>query len=339
MGDQTKGGIAWTDETWNPIRGCRRISAGCQNCYAETMASRFAGPGQPYEGLAKDGRWTGKIALVEKHLCDPLRWRRPRRIFVNSMSDLFFEDLPDAQIDDVFAVMALARRHTFQVLTKRSRRMREYMATDRREAWARAAARLTTTGDIGFDAIREGPRTLPNVWLGVSVENQRVEHRIADLLAVEHVAVRFLSIEPMIGPVTLTRIGDDEIGATYDALRGCMTGDRTNAGGPAIGWVIVGGESGSGARPCDGEWFRRLIGECDFAGVPIFVKQLGAKYIDDLHGVVGRDFVVPSEVHVIGLKAKPAGTIASVRRLKDGHGGDVNEWPPMMDVRRFPVTP
>ena len=120
----TKTGISWTEATWNPVRGCDPVSPGCLNCYAATMAARFNGPGQPYEGLAirkpgQDAKWTGKIMLVEKHLLDPLRWQKPRRVFVNSMSDLFHKDIPDEYIDRVFAVMALATRHTFQVLTCR----------------------------------------------------------------------------------------------------------------------------------------------------------------------------------------------------------------------------
>src|SRR5689334_413781 len=127
MGDGT--GIEWTDATWNPIRGCSRVSEGCRNCYAERVASRFSGPGMPYEGLAKDGKWTGAVKLVQEHLEDPLRWKRPRRIFVNSMSDLFHESLKDHEIGAVFSVIEAARNrgHVFQVLTKRPERMQAWV--------------------------------------------------------------------------------------------------------------------------------------------------------------------------------------------------------------------
>ena len=138
-------GIEWTDSTWNPIRGCSLVSEGCRNCYAMGVAARFSGPGQAYEGLARrrsngEPQWTGKVAVVEKHMLDPLRWRGSRRIFVNSMSDLFHENVTDETIDRVFAVMALAPWHTFQVLTKRPRRMRDYMRTEGRRGLVAAEA-------------------------------------------------------------------------------------------------------------------------------------------------------------------------------------------------------
>lgn len=224
--------IEWTDTTWNPIRGCSRISEGCRFCYAETMASRFSGPRQPYEGLAKNGRWTGEVRLVEEHLEDPLGWKRPRRIFVNSMSDLFHEDLAPKDIGRVFAVMRDAPAHTFQVLTKRAALMRETLT-----AWAH---------------IRTSFWPLPNVHIGVSVEDARVLHRVDDLRETP-AALRWLSCEPLIGPL--------------DGLD--LTG---------IGWVVVGGESGQHARPLKLEWVRDIIRRCREADVPVFVKQLGSNY-------------------------------------------------------------
>jgi protein gp37 len=249
----TRTGIEWTDATWNPVRGCSRVSEGCRNCYAEGVAARFSGPGQPFEGFADRARtgskWTGKVALVPKALRLPLSWRTPKRIFVNSMSDLFHESLSDDAIDEVFSVMGQCDDrglgHVFQVLTKRHERMARYMATRARQAWNRA---------------RLGPDAWParNLWLGVSVENQATaDERIPHLLAVP-AAVRFLSCEPLLGPVDLTRwsgLQDD------NAL--------------PVDWLIAGGESGPGARPMHPDWARGLRDQCAAAGVPFFFKQWG----------------------------------------------------------------
>ena len=231
MADNTR--IEWTDATWNPLRGCSRVSEGCRHCYAEQVAARFSGPGLKFEGIAHriggEARWTGKVVLVEEKLTEPLRWRRPRRIFVNSMSDLFHEELPDDAIDRVFAIMARAPHHTFQILTKRAVRLRAYMSAP-------------------------GRAVLPHVWLGVSVEDQAAaEERIPELLAVP-AALRFLSCEPLLGPLRLE---------SYLGRRG-------------IGWVISGGESGPRARPPDPAWFRSLRDQCRAARVPFFFKQWGA---------------------------------------------------------------
>lgn len=319
MGDQRNGGIAWTDETWNPVRGCSLVSAGCAGCYALVMAARFSGPGQPYEGLAvvtdKGPRWTGKVRLVEKHLADPLRWRRPRRVFVNSMSDLFHESLQEKEIGAVFAAMAIARRHTFQVLTKRAWRMRELLgAAGRVTSHAESIASFTLLGANGVfkQAAKELGDTwrvtwpLPNVHLGVSVEDQRnAEERIPELLQVP-AAVRFLSVEPMLGPVDLRRWAhpfnkephcpwcEDCVGETPDWK------ERTEKNhSPLIHWVICGGESGAGARPFDLRWAINLAAQCKAAGIPFFLKQLGANpYLD-------------------GVRLK----------LNDRSGADPAEWP------------
>ena len=265
MGDKSK--IEWTDATWNPIRGCSRVSEGCRNCYAERQAARFGGKGQPYEGTinyrsqvsgltytnrgaagSAVGSWNGTIKVIEEHLTDPLRWKKPRRIFVNSMSDLFHENLADETIDRIFAVMALCPQHTFQVLTKRAERM---------VAWF---ARSTTHAEVSafcltnFDRCMIGTRwPLPNVWLGVSVENQAAaDERIPHLLRTP-AAVRWLSVEPMLGPV--------KFWCPYP--------------GPVIDWVVCGGESGAGARPMHPDWARSLRDQCVAAGVPFFFKQWG----------------------------------------------------------------
>jgi len=211
MGDKT--GISWTDATWNPIAGCSVVSPGCTNCYAMKEAHRLGNAlGQEkYRGLTKvvNGKpvWTGEVRLWPAALDQPLRWKRPRRIFVNSMSDLFHEGLRDDQIDQVFAVMALASQHTFQVLTKRPERMLSYCAElHERRAVPVSLALHRVPGersprDVGAveDAINAGP--LPNVWLGVSAEDQqRADERIPLLLQTP-AAVRFVSYEPALGPI------------------------------------------------------------------------------------------------------------------------------------------
>lgn len=270
MADATP--IEWTDSTWNPITGCTRVSEGCRNCYAEVMAARFSGPGQWGEGLARivrdpngkaiDHRWTGKLRFNDRALDLPLRWRKPRRIFVNSTSDLFHEYVPDEWIDRVFAVMALAPRHTFQMLTKRPERAQAYLINHphnhiqiRRQIAGRAPHALRSQGDAG----RMVP--LPNVWLGTSIEDQATaDARIPHLLATP-AAVRFVSAEPLLGPVDLTRwSGIEGDGGTM---------------GFGLDLVIVGGESGPGARPMHPDWARSLRDQCQAAGVAFFFKQWG----------------------------------------------------------------
>jgi protein gp37 len=218
--------IEWTDRTWNPTRGCTRVSEGCRNCYAERQAIRQSGPGGGYEGLvaSHEGgpRWTGKVRFVAEKLAEPLRWKKPARVFVNSMSDLFHEGLSNEEIAAVFAVMALAPQHTFQVLTKRPARVLAWFAwASSRPAHdgvgqggtlhpfqvlADASGGLVTVGALY--AQRGGgpaPWPLPNVWLGVSVENQKAADERIPLLLQTPAAVRFLSVEPMLGPVDLSR--------------------------------------------------------------------------------------------------------------------------------------
>ena len=246
MADRT--GIQWTDATWNPLRGCSRISEGCRNCYAETVASRFSGPGQPYEGLAKDGRWTREVRFVPHMLDQPLRWTRPRRIFVNSMSDLFHENVPDEWIARVFDVMARAPQHTFQVLTKRPDRMRRVLPS--------FAPSHTARDRSGWP--------LPNVWLGVSAENQATADGRIPLLLETPAAVRFVSAEPLLGPIDLNE---------RELL--CRTWRRGLTIGRYLDWVIIGGESGPGARPMHPGWARALRDQCVHVGVPFFFKQWG----------------------------------------------------------------
>jgi protein gp37 len=301
-------GIAWTDATWNPLRGCSRVSEGCRFCYAEGVAARFSGPGLPYEGLARSTpqgpRWTGKIRLVPEVLDQPLRWRRPRRIFVNSMSDLFHEDVPFAFIDRVFAVMALSYWHTFQVLTKRPARLREYLSHTHGPGNVLARV-LHHAREIEKPRGYVHPDSLGwpyrNVWLGVSVEDQRAaDERIPELLAAP-AAVRFLSCEPLLGPVSL-----------WAFLKGQARDESLAALGsppmPGLDWVIVGGESGRGARLMDEAWARELVAQCRAASVPVFVKQLGSVWARE-------------------SKHWPHG---------DSKGGDPEEWPEDLRVREMP---
>lgn len=295
-----KTGIEWTNATWNPLRGCTMVSDACDNCYAMSMAYRFSGEGQPYEGLArmtsKGARWTGEVMLVPSVLDQPIRWQRPRKIFVNSMSDLFHEKVSFDFIDQVFAVMALARHHTFQVLTKRPDRMAEYFAADPDELlyrWAQSipAERLC---DANFDLVhRNTDFPLPNVWLGVTVENQDAANGRIPLLASVPAKVRWLSCEPLLGPVDLSRWmypaldlyvcqrcgdelgeGEDMRGDRHNACGGQLDSNGVTDTGP-IDWVVAGGESGKGARPMHPNWARALRDECRAALVPFFFKQWG----------------------------------------------------------------
>ncbi|GEB13573.1 DUF5131 family protein [Pimelobacter simplex] len=267
--------IEWTDATWNPVTGCTKVSPGCDHCYAETLAERFRGtPGHYYEqGF--------DVVLRPTKLEQPLRWTRPRRIFVNSMSDLFHDEISDEFIVRVFAVMALAGQHTFQLLTKRHGRMRallnERRLIDTPNGWlsfedaVRNVAfnernRLCSNGVL--PASTPNPDDLPwplsNVWLGVSVENQQwADIRIPALLATP-AAVRFLSMEPLLGPVELrTWLGCP-----------CSCADPNYAAD--LDWVIVGGESGRGARPMQPAWVRSLRDQCVRASVAFHFKQWGS---------------------------------------------------------------
>lgn len=271
--------ISWCDETWNPTTGCSRVSEGCRNCYAAKLAPRLAGMGQ--KGYTKLP-WTAKNApenvfLHPDRLDKPFKWKKPRRVFVNSMSDLFHEQVPDDFIEQVFSVMALADRHTFQVLTKRPERMARLLADD-----GFAEAVTYVEGDEGYGHL---PWPLPNVWLGTSVEDQRAaDERIPHLLRTP-AAVRFLSCEPLIGEVWIDRYlwfsGPSTAGPWKDALGrhrggGGIGGQMMSARESGdIGWVIAGGESGPGFRPMDPDWPRSLRDQCVAAGVPFFFKQWG----------------------------------------------------------------
>lgn len=273
MGDGTS--ISWTDATWNPVRGCSRVSEGCRNCYAERQAFRFAGADMPYEGLlkkTKPPRWSGEVRFIAGHLMDPFRWTRPRRIFTDSMSDLFYERVTDSMIDQVVAVMIICSDHekfaggghVFQTLTKRPERMRAYFDDPKTiERVAAAAATLMEDSDGWFDSIAFGKEGLvrPNMWWGVSVENQAAADERIPLLLETPAAVRFLSCEPLIGPLWLAEWTSREHGL------------KQIGAPPGLHWVIAGCESGPGARPCEVAWLRSLRDQCVEASVPFFLKQ------------------------------------------------------------------
>lgn len=274
--------IEWTESTWNPVRGCTKVSPGCKNCYAEKFAERWRGvAGHPYEhGF--------DVRLVPEALDLPLRWRKPRRVFVNSMSDLFHEAVPDTFIADVFNTMKQAPRHTFQVLTKRAARMSAFV-----RRWTGATL------------------PLPNVWLGVSVEDRRSRARIAELERTPAV-VRFLSCEPL-----LEDLGDLELAGT------------------GIRWVIVGGESGPRARPCAEEWVRSIVGQCRAAGAAVFVKQLGAYVVSEQRTAPAELMANPER---LGPEDRaPNGEVWAWRAgLRHPKGSDPAEWPADLRVRQMP---
>lgn len=270
--------IEWTEVTWNPTTGCNKISAGCKNCYAEVMHKRLQGMGQPkYQTDFNKG-----VKTWEDELMKPLSWKKPRKVFVNSMSDLFHEDVPFEFIDKVFTVMALTPQHTYQILTKRADRMEEYFALHPQPRIVVIAIHNGRRLKVNEDYYNNGITwPLPNVWLGTSVENQQTANkRIPHLLRVP-AAVRFLSCEPLLGRVDLNNIpfSTDEVGPfTINALTGfSFQTDIIKWPGceGKIDWVIAGGESGHGARPMHPDWVRSLRNQCHNTGVAFFFKQWG----------------------------------------------------------------
>ena len=288
-------GIQWTDETWNPTTGCDRVSPGCDNCYALTMAGRLKRMGQAKYQHDGDPKTSGPGFGLTTHadaLDLPLRWRKPRRVFVNSMSDLFHESVSTTFIAAVFEVMRKTPQHTYQILTKRHARMRS----------------LSRTAVFG-----EG-WPLPNVWLGVSAEDQKwADIRVPALLETP-AAVRFVSAEPLLGPIRLPFIEEYD-GCTCEygvpaGYYGMHERDCGTAPGPAwdrLHWVIIGGESGPGARPMELSWARSLIRQCREAGTAVFMKQTGSVAAADLNPFAPR-----------------------------GKGGDWDRWPDDLRVREFP---
>lgn len=337
--------------SWNPVTGCRKVSPGCKHCYAEGVAHRFWGtqyPAVPVGPSLPDGgptAWRERqftdVMTHEDRLLEPLSWRKPAKVFVNSMSDLFHEDVPWEFIDRVFAVMARAKQHTFQILTKRADRMRDYMThadtpwriacEEERLNWAEDVADDVDMSDVSLDAW-----PLPNVWLGVSVEDQpRADERIPLLLQTP-AAVRFISAEPLLGAVDLSDlvVQDGHPGEWHVDSLACDVdaADDEPFGGSTLDWVIVGGESGARARPFNVAWARAIVRQCQAAGVPVFVKQLGSC-------ITGVDLAGPprsSPPRRDGFLVHWMCTEKNTFGLCDRKGGDPSEWPEDLRVREFP---
>lgn len=282
MADNTL--IEWSEATWNPITGCSLASPGCTNCYAMKLSGTRMRHHWSRKGLTRDTKagpvWTGEVRFNQEWLDQPLRWKRPRLIFVCAHGDLFHESVPDEWIDRVFAVMALAPQHTFQVLTKRSARMREYFSAP--------ILRQQMRGDFVREINRSGlnpkkgctpdaifaPYPLRNVWLGVSVEDeQRADERIPDLLATP-AAVRWLSCEPLLSRLRLWQylVPTYPEHPEYRSEGNLLIPVATR---PALDWIVAGGESGPGARPMHPDWARELRDDCAKFRVPFFFKQWG----------------------------------------------------------------
>lgn len=326
--------IQWTDATWNPIRArdsagttgwhCERVSPGCQHCYAERLNEKRFGTGLPYNRKSRD---LVEVYLDEKALTQPLHWRRPRKVFAGSMTDLFGAWVPDEMIDRVFAVMALSPQHTYQVLTKRPERMREYVGSEfeeRADAIGEAMTAMTgrlVSGDPADDSMDGLSWPLANVWLGTSVEYQeQADQRIPELLALP-AAVRFLSCEPLLGPVDFKPAFQKVYtGGGVDSI---MAGHTKH---PRLDWVIVGGESGPNARTTDIAHIRSIVRQCQVAGVAVFVKQLGSKPVDANDGSP----VMSLPVSIGDYPGK------RLYNLRDRKGGDLSEWPADLRVREFP---
>lgn len=289
--------IEWTDATWNPITGCSVVSPGCANCYAMKLAGTRLKDIPSRQGLTRASKagpvWTGEVRLNEEWLDQPLRWSRPRRIFVCAHGDLFHESVPDEWIDRVFAVMALAPQHTFQVLTKRTDRLRRYLGEPgSHRVRARFAAIHSAARRIGGE-MPSAFWFMQHIWLGFSAEDQpRFNARWADMKHVTRFGPRWASLEPLLGPIDLQVSHDwcDLCGGTGMLARWpkgrchvCRGKGRVAIMGPperhfypALDWVVVGGESGPGARPMHPDWARSLRDQCAEAGVPFLFKQWGA---------------------------------------------------------------
>lgn len=284
--------IEWCDRTWNPVSGCSKVSPGCKHCYAETIAHRFW----------KNRPFT-EVRCHPERLDEPLHWRKPQRVFVNSMSDLFHEEVPDRFLMECFRKMTCpavsglhrgAERHTFQILTKRSGRMRDFALAMRQTGWI---PQDNSTG-VTWPA--------KNIWLGASVENQQAADERIPILRETPAAVRFLSVEPLLEKLNL-----------IDHLSDCPYRAHTSS---KIDWVIVGGESGPSARPCNIDWIHSIVRQCKAAGVACFVKQLGSR---------------PAWNHIVpGCSVREA---LEPLNLRDRKGADMGEWPEDLRIREYPI--
>lgn len=351
--------IEWTDATWNPLRvrqkttgkigqHCERVSEGCRSCYAATWNRRNLPNGGTGLDYTRGSRDVVEPFVDERVLTQPLRWREPRRIFVANQTDLFGDWYTDEQRDCVFAVMALAQRHTFQVLTKRPERMREYLSSaDRLERLARLMVPSGTGPDcreIVADEwvpkwVAHARWPLPNVHLGVSVEDQKTADARIPVLLDTPAALRWISLEPMLGAVSIER-ALCSCAWPADAMRSrhnlsCRADTRTpddQRRWAGLDWIVVGGESGPRARPCDVAWIRSIVEQCKTAGTSVFVKQLGAKVTCGCGGDVG----AWAKNH--GHKRAECAKCGLALPLKSRKGSDPSEWPEDLRVRELPKT-
>ncbi|MDZ8070418.1 MAG: phage Gp37/Gp68 family protein [Nostoc sp. DedQUE08] len=302
--------IQWCDETWNVIVGCSRVSGspGCARCYAAKAAKSPRLQQFPqYQGV---GKWDGTVEFVKSQLIKPLSWKKPKRIFVCSMADLFHANVPDEWIHQVMTVVALSPQHTFQILTKRPERMKEYFS--QQSLWIKW---YEAAKDFLWDAISEKfgglinlqqyfidqPFPLPNVWLGTSTENQQMSNKRIPILLQIPAAVRFLSCEPL-----LEEIDFRQGGAIQKLISDSYEWELVNED---IQWIVVGGESGPNSRPCHIEWLESIVQQCHAVKTPVFVKQLGANAKFE-----GQRF-----------------------KTRDKKGGEIEEFPLHLQVREFPV--
>jgi protein gp37 len=344
--------IEWTDATWNPIVGCTILSPGCINCYAQDEAARqircAGGTGRDthYAGTVKTVKgkpvWTGKLAMAPDHiLLAPLKRKKPTTYFVNSMGDLFHEDCPDRWIDRVFAVMALSPQHTFQVLTKRAQRMLDYFTKrefrDVHPLEVRHDAINAAMDDIApahwcrrelNDFSPEG-LPLPNVWLGVSAERQQEADERIPLLLQTPAAIRFISAEPLLGPIDLTNIRIPLAGESYMTRSALQATDSLNLGAATPGrdrcldWVIAGGESGPNARPMHPDWARALHDQCKAAGTAFFFKQWGEFHPSRDHDHAAASCQrTPEAIHISGKREfQPSEQFRLIGSNADGWAG------------------
>lgn len=308
----TTTGISWTDMTWGPLVGCTKVSSGCASCYAVREVHRLAHNGHSkiaadFAGLVErhaNGHldWTGTVRFLKDRLEQPLHWTKPRRIFVNSMSDFWHEDVKDPWIDQLFAVMALTPQHTYQILTKRAENMERYFAINQACLWERIDKASTFFGAYHANLDTPGRWPLPNVWLGVSVEHEAELRRIEYLCDIP-AAVRFVSFEPLL----------EHLGNIQERLR-------------LIDWAIIGGESGPKARPFRLDWAWSLIRQCQATGVSVWMKQVGSNAYD-YHEYLHMD---------LNKYGVCAGCRDCRYPTRQRAGADPVEWPADLQVQEWP---
>lgn len=359
--------IEWTGSTWNPIVGCSIVSPGCTNCYAMKMAGRLTAMGVGhYAGTVQKTKagavWTGQVNVApDSIVTQPLRWKKPRVIFVNSMSDLFHDDVPFDVVDRIFAVMLLARQHTYQILTKRPARMAEYLGQPGPSAGVRSAAIRAAMAAIAPDQPPLHDLWFKDhIWLGFSAENQEQYDARRDAFFDCHgFGPRFLSAEPLLDGIDLDFRTDhcDLCGGTgilgrwpKGKCHTCGGKGRMVINGPPrrdgyrrLDWVIVGGESGPKARQTWTPHVRSIVRQCERSGTPVFVKQLGAVVTDrndvGFEGCEPHEWpnIDPADVdHDINRFREDYQGAPCRIRLRDRKGGDMAEWPQDLRVRQLP---